>query len=98
MSDFDSTIVPKTSFQCGGELRDITPAQLEGIIETPAYKGVFIYNISTDAAAKIWIGYKSVSANFSIAKGQVIFLEIRDIWNLRIVGTGTNPTYTYLCY
>ncbi len=98
MSDFDKTIVPSSSFQNGAGLPDGTPAKLAGVREVPAYKGVWIRNVSANAAALIWIGYKSSAPVLSIVKDQMIFLEIRDVWNIKIVGTGISPAYNYLCY
>ncbi len=98
MSDFDSTIVPKTSFQCGAGTGNGTPAALSGIRRVPAYKGIWVRNVSANAAALVWVGYKSNSPTLSITNDQMVFLEIRDVWNIRILGTGVNPGYNYLCY
>ncbi len=98
MSDFDKTIVPSSSFQNGAGTGNGTPAALFGVREVPAYKGVWIRNKGNVDTDIILIGYKSCTPAFSVLLDKMIFLEIRDVWNIRILGAGALPNYNWLCY
>lgn len=98
MSEFDRTIEPKGSFQCGsGQAADATPEDLDGIRDVEAYKGILIRN-TNGTAVNLLIGYVNVPPLYELPQATEVFLEIKDVANIRVSGDGAACDYTYLAY
>lgn len=98
MSSYDETVKPKDSFQCGsGQAASATAESFDGVRDVPAYKGVFIRNVN-GTAVNLLIGYGSVPPAYELPQGQEIFLEIKDVANIKVAGDGAACDYSYLAY
>lgn len=97
MSNFNET-VPIKSFQAQTGTVGVTAAQLVGVKNQPAHKGVLIKN--THATFLLFVGIANVSATlgYELGVNESVFLETDDPASIFVVADTAATTYTWLAY
>ena len=97
MSSFNETI-PMKSFQAQTGVVGATAAQLVGVKNQPAHKGVIIKNLH--ATQKLYIGLSNVTAvlGYEVTVNEVVYLEISTPADIFVLGSGADTDYTWLAY
>lgn len=98
MSSFNETITVN-SLQHGQGTATATAAQLSGVVNKKAHKGVRIRHIS-GGSDTLYVGLEGLTTSngYPLEDGQEIFLEIEDPTAVYVIGSDASVIYGWLSY